>query len=339
MSILFADGFDTYASAAQCLGRWGTQDGTIGTTAGRDGAGAIQYATNSPGQTGTVVLPTTRTTLFLTFPWKQNGYGNLSVGTICKILDASATTILSVAVDASTHTVKIFRGDPTTNLLLTSTTTISTGTWYHLQLKVVIDGTTGSLDLRINQGAEGTFSGNTQGGSGGAKTIMPGGSNGSGFTLTVDDFVISDDQNGQNDDFLGDCAVSPYHPDADTAQKDFTPDSGGTNYTQVDEANADGDTSYVESSNIGDKDRYEITPGLTGVAIKAVQVCTVAKGGGNLKHLIKSGATEDASASALPTDAGTYKSQATLWETNPDTSNPWTVSELDSAEIGVEVAA
>ena len=109
----------------------------------------------------------------------------------------------------------------------------------------------------------------------------------------------------------------------------------------VDDPTHDGDTTYVESSTSGHKDRYAFTPGLSAVSIKAVIPWTVATGGGSLRHVLTGTAgTEEDNGADIVTDASAYNSQESVWETDPDTGVPWTAAGLDDADftLGQKVA-
>jgi hypothetical protein len=142
--------------------------------------------------------------------------------------------------------------------------------------------------------------------------------------------------------FHGPRRIETLTASADTAQKDFTASSGADNYAMVDEALGDGDTSYVLSAAVLDKDLYDLADlSEDPAAIDAVQLCVTARetdaGQYNLKSLLKSGATTyDGAAGSLTTS---YIDVLEIWQTDPNGSAAWTKDAIDALQAGQEVTA
>ena len=155
-----------------------------------------------------------------------------------------------------------------------------------------------------------------------------------------DDCIIWNTAGSVNNDFFGDTLIETLMPTADTAQADLTPLGGGTNFSEVDDPTQDGDTTYNSSSTGGHQDRYaaEDIAGTAGT-IRAVQPVTYAKktdsGSASIKTVIKEGTTTTVGAGQNLLTSYAYYDD--IHETNPDTSNAWTQTEVDAAEVGVQV--
>ena len=114
----------------------------------------------------------------------------------------------------------------------------------------------------------------------------------------------------------------------------------GTNWENVDELGGhDGDTTTVSSSIAGDKDLYSVSTFPGGISAIAGLFVTgfgrsdeSAQASARLK--VKSGNTEAEGATKLFTGAA-YKSFSASFPVNPDTTLPWTNS--DVVQVGVEI--
>ena len=124
---------------------------------------------------------------------------------------------------------------------------------------------------------------------------------------------------------------------------------GGTtihanNYQQVNEANEDGDTTYVymNSAGAGDIDSYSVANVTeTSGGIGTVAINTISRkddaGSHTYEHYTLSSGTPAVSSSLVPTPS--YTNYQTFQATDPSTSNPWTISGRDAAEFGYKITA
>lgn len=233
--------------------------------------------------------------------------------------------------------IYVTRGSSTT--LATSTFQAAGNTWFHMGVKVVINNTTGSVEVRFNGSATpdiNVTSQDTQASSNAqvnAFWLL-----GNNARFDYDDVVLADDTGTQA--FLGDYDIYTILPDGAGASAQFTP-SAGSNYQNVDENPHDSDTTYNESSTLGHKDRFTMgnVPADTDT-IYAVQVGAFAKktdvGSRELNVLAYDGTTEGAGTdNALTTS---YAWTLGLFEDHPSGAAPWTESEVNSMEAGYEVA-
>ena len=156
------------------------------------------------------------------------------------------------------------------------------------------------------------------------------------YTNYFDDLYILDGT-GTNNTFLGPCQVLGVFPYQDTATEQWTPSSGTTHFSLVDETLTD-TTSYVTGTS-GQEDLYlyNTTPLGTVNNIKAIQVNTAAKvssGSASLSSLAVSGGN---TASLAQTVAQTsYADERQIIEFDPAAGALWTVTSLAAANIGVK---
>lgn len=163
------------------------------------------------------------------------------------------------------------------------------------------------------------------------------------MTTYIDDVVIWDETGS---DFVT-AHLDEHRIETRTAEadgtSDFTPSTGGDNYAMVDDANgSDLDSTYVQSTGVGDVDLYDLVPlGRTPVAVHGIAVKTVAKktdtGDVTMHHRIKTGGADfEGADKALVV---TYFTYVDFWGKNPDTTTSWTPSDIDNLQFGFEYQA
>lgn len=152
---------------------------------------------------------------------------------------------------------------------------------------------------------------------------------------------MADDTGDVNNDFLGDCHIEGSLPDGAGDSTQWTP-SSGNNYQAVDETAPDGDSTYIESETAGHKDLYShsdltrITGSIVGVQVNMVGRLTKAATPRTVKAKAKSGTAEGDGAN-YQYDSTDYRNAIGIFESNPDTTAPWTVTEINSAQFGLEL--
>jgi hypothetical protein len=213
---------------------------------------------------------------------------------------------------------------------------LAPGTWYHIQFKVYCDQTVGTYELKVNgvtvlsdTGVDTQY--DTDYDHHSAAQVGPGAAN-----IKVDDWYICDGSGSSNNDFLGDMAVETIYPTSDSSVT-WTPDTGGTNYTQVNEVVVD-DADYVEATT--GKDLYGYGSLVTSNLIKGLMVSTDAEltsaTAFSLKNVVSSSSTESTvQHDAIGVGASSLSS---IFETDPNTAAAWLYGNVNSALFGVEVA-
>lgn len=290
-----------------------------------------------------------------------------------KTIDSQATWIVGAAIkfsaisggpctvfslyDAGTPQVDVriksdgnFQVTRNGTVLGTGTVPVAATVYNYLELKVLISATVGTVDLRLNGASLMSLTGqNTKNSTNStANQIVLGAINniemGGSCTFDVDDVYICDGQGSVNNSYLGDCRVDCYMPTGNGTNSQFTNDLGNStnNYTHVDEATPDYDTSYVADLTVNDIDSYAIT-GLTHtpLSIFGLQTNLVARkddaGSRSLAPLTYRSATAFAGTSVA---VGTsYTDFTQIYENDPVTSAAWTKANINATEFGVKVAA
>ena len=231
--------------------------------------------------------------------------------------------------------------------LATSVNALQTNVWYFLEFMSVINSTTGSATVRVN-GVNwiNVSSVNTQNSANStANTIQIGFDSGSipsiPNVILVDDLYICDSTGTKNNTFLGDCRVETLYPNGAGANTNWTPKSGA-NYTNVNEAQFDGDTSYVSSCTVNQVDTYTMNSlPTTPVKIFGIQqTFAVSKSdAGNRSasgQILSGGSTTANSAAGVP---NSYLFMRNIAELDPATGVSWVASGVNSVQTGIKLVS
>jgi hypothetical protein len=215
--------------------------------------------------------------------------------------------------------------------------TIAAYNWYYLEVKVFIDNSAGTLEVRLNGTPIITVTGaDTQATS---DALFNGFSISGSGKVVFDDLYVCDGSGSDNNDFLGDCRVDAHFPTADGATHTFTPSTGSDHYAMVDEEAPDDDTTYNAAASSSLKDTLEVDDFKnTGGVIYGAQVLVSAKksdaGASSLCPVVRHNSTDnDGTAVALSTS---YNYVRQIYEQNPNGGSPtdWTESDFNAAEFG-----
>ena len=118
----------------------------------------------------------------------------------------------------------------------------------------------------------------------------------------------------------------------------FTP-STGSNYQNVSHQPPVGDAGYNYSATTGQSDLFNTTAGASGTAVKAAMLTrnsrVDAAGTHTAKSLLKSGTTTFSGATTSENSG--YTSWFDPMDNDPNTSSPFTISAVNSAEIGYDL--
>lgn len=251
--------------------------------------------------------------------------------------DAGATEHLSLVTGQAENELLVRRG--TTAIATISGITYTA--WHFCEIKATVDDTTGNIEVRIDNAVVANFTGDTR--NGGTSTdldsiLFSGSQNNTNITLNWKDIYVLNTSGARLNDFLGPRRVHSLVATGAGATTGLTP-STGANWTCIDEQPAV-QTDYVTGTP-GAKDTYATADlPATASAVEAVQVSVFARRTDatptNIKPVIRSGGTDYAPSSGvlLTTDTTT----STIWEQDPATAANWTVSNVNAAQHGAEVA-
>jgi hypothetical protein len=328
MSMEFTDGFDHYQSAPNMALKWNVATGYVGSGTGRYGGQSALLASScyvvltslATRYVGVAFMPSTGDSTVLTF---TDGAGPTDQ---CWIQYTLSTAKLTVVL-----------GDGTT-VIGTLTGTYSPSTWYYIEVSLTI-GSAGSITVHINGVVKLTLTGvNTQYSANATQSVVQ--LNNGGTGIYFDDLYILNTSGSVNNTFLGECKIITGLPSADSATNHaWTPKSGTVHFSEVNEADPDGDTTYNKTSTVSAIDTYLFPTVVTTNTIAAVQgVLTFRKddaGSHTLALTLRSGTTNYFGTTVSV--GGGYAMTRQIYETDPNTSAAWTVANLNAAEIGAKM--
>jgi hypothetical protein len=330
----FCDGFDNHNPVP---GKWGSATGGFGSiavnaTAGRDGRGAAVTNKAYAIWTGPAVAGRS-----VGFALTGSGGNNANVAQLMK-----SNNVVGALQWNSGGTFSIVRGSDNT-VLGSSTAALPANTWGYLEFKYKASAsiTSGDVVACLNGVTIITIAGGTRTASSPnltIDTVAVGSISGAlnAFDATIDDVVILD----LSETLWGDVIVEGRMSDGDGFYSQFTPIGATPNYACVDEVAIDGDTTYVDASNLHNRDTYVFPDALQAVQlVKAVQIGITAKRVGadliTLTPSIRISSTDyDQTPIDLTTSYVTYLEQFT---TNPATSVAWTESDTAALEAGMQM--
>ncbi len=344
MALIFMDGFDHYATA-DLTGKWTSLNNapTIAAGVGRRGTQALSFGASSTlGCAKT--MPTSGATWTMGFAIFLRT-GTVGQGALCQFTDAGADQIgLYLNTDLTVQMRK-----NTTTLDSSSVATLTAGVWQYLELKVVINNTTGTYEVRLNgvNILSGTGKNTRSTANNSANGIKLGClTNGlSGMIVTtgwyVDDLYVCDGSGGSNTTFLGDSRIDTLLPSGAGNTTQFTA-SAGSNYDCVNEALENGDTDYVQSSTATNKDTYAYSDlSHTPTSVFGVQINLWAKkddsGARTVCAVTRSGGSDTDGATQAPNTS--YSDLLEMLNQDPNGPAAWTKTSVNAAEFGIKVVA
>jgi hypothetical protein len=227
-----------------------------------------------------------------------------------------------------------------TQLGSNSVNCIAANTWHYIELEVTVSDTVGVFNVYVD-GVQ-VLNLTSQDTRNGVPTTVDtvqfgsGGTNGTtnGFTQLVDDLYVTNTATK-----LGERRVETLYPTSDVTQV-WGRSTGATNYTLVDEAQVNGDTDYVQTSAVNDRDTYGFG-NLTGspTTIDAVQVTafaekTDATARSIALQVISGVTTSDGANFALAASYGRFERLMTV---DPNGSITWTATNVNALTGGPKV--
>lgn len=347
MALQWFDGFDHYGATETNMtaGLWAEVQNswTLVTTTPRTGTHCLQLSGTSSNLRRTLSSP--QLTCGVGFGAYMTALPSNNNERLVAFRDTDNAIQVQFKVD-TTGTISAYRGTAPTNLLGTSTVQVVANAWNHLEFKVVIaSGTGGSVEARLNGVTILNVTGvNTLGGlgTGVGQIVWANTSGGNVHTLRIDDVFCWDSTGGEHNDFLGDHRVYTVLPDADGTPEQWTLSAGSDSYALIDEADPDGDTTYIQGDTNGDETEVGFAALPSDVVnIAAISLLPMIKktdsGPSNFQLHVVSNGSEDSGADVPLTTAYTY--WPTIFTEDPDTTLPWTRTGVDAATVRIERTA
>jgi len=319
MVTVYIDGFDHYTTL---------------TDAGWVGSGSITTSNPRTGSrcatvNGVVTFNASQDWIVEGAHRPQTALSNIN---IIAIQDAGT---VQVAVRQNTDaTLSVLRGS---TVLATSVQALSLLTYHWIQFRakidnvgaytLIVDGVTWLSNASVDTQNTANATGN--------QVYMAGYG-----AATWDDVIMRSGSSGSDSDFLGDCIVTTLYPDGAGSSTEFTPDTGA-NYSRVDEAQVDADTSYVYSSTPGNIDLYAFGNLIGAPAVRALAVAMHARkddaGTIQLSAMVRHNSANYQGLVAHSMTSS-YLQYRENYDVNPGTGSPWLAADINTAEFGIKQA-
>lgn len=332
--ILWADSFDHYGTTTALMldGSWAEASGQISATFARTGAESYRITGNTIGRRvfgGAKVTSGVAMALYCTIlPVADNTSAPF---TFC---DAANVPQITITLD-TTGILSCWRGNGSgskfqTKLGDTGVPVITANAWNHIEAKVKIDNSTGTVEVRVNGVTVLNLTGQDTQASGLAESsqvrVEVTGAGVTGFY--IDDIIAWDTTTSFNNDFVGDRKVITDFPDADTADVAWTRSTGSSNFGVIDENPPNDDTDYLTTSTLNAKAGVTWPDLPTEVTNVAAVIFThrskkTDAGDANIQLTLGSGG----GSSAVGTDRPITTAYTLYWDVfqvDPQTSAPFT---------------
>jgi hypothetical protein len=165
-----------------------------------------------------------------------------------------------------------------------------------------------------------------------------------GQPVLWNDFLFLDDQgdglNATTGDF-GAYIINTYRPNADGDVTDYTPQGGGANYVEVDDADPDDETTYVSSGTNGQQDLFSMESIGNPRTIYAVKLgvnvaISPVSSESRIRGICKSGTTTEVGGEEAVT-AESYELKEFEFPYDPDSASAeWDQTSVNAAQFGYE---
>jgi hypothetical protein len=214
-------------------------------------------------------------------------------------------------------------------------------TWYHIQVKIVVHNTAGSVELRVNGSGTNDF---TATGLNTRNTTANFYANTLNFVSSstasdmIDDFYVFNDQGIQPNTWQGDVYATKLMPISDVATT-WTRNGGTNNCLAVDDPKQDGNTTYVATDGVNNVDTYAISAlATTPESIIAVTLRYMTAIDAAGPHIVNASITSGATTAFIPdySVTGVYTYQQRVFATDPNTSAPWAAEPVNNLLLNIK---
>ena len=344
MALLKADSFKGYATASDMLGVYASA--TIqGFNTPTNPTNSRSLELENPTQVVSFDVTPGREYV-LQFWFGHFVYGLAYPNAALHFRDASSNVLASMWNDSNTGQIYFRPGASGTEYARTASFVYSRTDMVYLRIKINLqnDGT-GSLTVFVNDSEEITYTGATADAAVNCTNIALV-STQDAIWRTFSNLVVMDTTGAAMNDIDGTITPKVIGLTADGVTTTMTPNAGAVNYDRVDEAVSDGDTTYVTGATVGEKDLY-VGDNALAVAdeVRFVTQRTIQRnaeaGTSHFAHIIQpDGAGAETQSPALSQTEEAYRSRASIWVQDPQTSATWTRQRIvDGIRVGQIVLA
>jgi len=332
MALLWIDGFDHYTSGQQSRFYEEAGYAEFNTSIKRTGSQSCRPYDNGPGfakyinNTQTLIIGAALYINETTYPTSSSDF-------LVKFSDLS-TDQCSVRWGPNGR-IELWRGS--NKIDQTDILVYPLQQWFYFEVKVTFS-TNGSWTVRINKQVVRSVSGiNTiQSSNSYANKVAIGTS---ARNTYWDDYYICDTTGSYNNDFLGDIKVVTVYPNAEGSSLEWTPSTGSTHYTLLDEATPNDDTDYVYTSTAGATETANFQDvNLVGSIAGIMHVACIRKDDAGTRTaalICKIGSNVYEGSEISIGNSYTFLKQ--LREVDPSTNLPWSITGFNAAEFGVRM--
>lgn len=252
-------------------------------------------------------------------------------------------------VMSSTGQILLYRSYPTANvpgpLLATSAPCVSAGAYNHFEVRMFCDDYGGACEVRLNGVTVLNVTGVDNAAIPGAimAQVKIGMLNNvyQDFPayMDVDDLFCWDATGALNNDFVGDKKVYTRFPDADTATEEWTPSTGVNSFAMLDNVPPLDGTEYLEAQTapaqtiVGLADLPAEVVSIAGL-MTATRLFKTDAGNAKVEVGIINGSDSTIAPEHPATMAATYYHD--IFEADPATGLPWTVSGFATARLSLD---
>lgn len=352
MSLLFMDGFAHYdlATIGQKYDYVLNPSSTmaVGATYGRYGGSGLHMGTGSYLEK---TLITTTSGLIVGFALRVPSSILTGGSGVFQIMADKFSSSVNLALNMrQTGSIGLVNSSGATSFTTgaESSITLSPDTWYYIEVSTAYGRPPGAnkVYVKVNGNIVVDWTANTTAawvdGGGFKSNKISIGTGGISPSLTnafdIADLYVLSRTGPSNNTFIGDRVVQTIYPTADGSSTDFTV-VGASAVAAVSDNPPDGDTSYISSIDVGDKQSFLLTdlsgtPSVNGVQFNAL---SRKEGVGTrvLAPFYRIGGTD-----YLASAWGRYPSYyyiPTPLDTNPATAADWTYSDVNALEVGVSM--
>ena len=350
MALIFGDSFDHY-SRDDILKKWTSTTGTTIATGsclpepyGLTPHAYCLYARDAKYLDK--VLVTALATFVAGFWYKSDSVTAAQIIFTGQDSATPANIHVSLRSDATGHLT--FCRDAT--VLATSTNTLSTNTWYHIEIKATIgDAPNGAYEVRVDgsptnwiaaaTGADTRNSGNATIGAvrlyGGTNIAAPG-------SHLFQDFYLLDTTGAQASDFLGPSRFAVLRPVSAGNSAEWAGNPHADNFVNVSEYLADGDTSFNEDTTAGHVDTFGLSDVPAGTIHAIQHVIMARKDAGaarTIRPITRIGGTDYAGTTVSLSAGYVFLTEPVMFSPATGGATAFDDAELDGAEGGYELVS
>ncbi len=353
MAVLFADNFSQYGTTETYMldGIWAEASASLFADPDGVSSGYVIRTTDSATQwTRKVLTGGSIATVGVAFRvWFDSlPQGNVNSPAIMRFSDTGNGTQISVYCNPSGYLL-VYRGESPGGALLgqSSVPVITAGAWAHVEIKVFIHDSTGTVEVRVNEVVKINLTAqDTKATSNAEVTNIIWDNYGLSDTTVAETFYIKDlviwDTNGsQNNDFIGDCRVITLLPDTDVSLN-WSCSTGTDGGNLIDETDPN-DADYIYAASpppsafVSELTNLPVDVTTVKALLPFVRMLKTDGGTAAVQTSLVSSAVDDNGAdNAITVAATTYYDVSEL---DPNTGTAWTPTTTNAARLKINRTA